>query len=181
MSFHNARQKKMSSEERRNLMYAQERDDYLLFCRSLSASTDDFHSNLLGSFPSDDVERVTELRNSLETKANLFLARVHENQPTRHQIARLREFYRRPPVRRGPPILTDEFRDDVLERLRETIVTHWGVNVGPFDARKKWRLLRVSSIFLSLHARAVVSANHPDRKRQRGEFELEEEERIDFP
>ena len=157
-------------------MYAEERDDYVLFCRSLLSSTDDFYSNLWGSFPSDDVEQVTELRNSLETRANLFLARVHENHPTRHQIARLREFYRRPPVRRGPPILTDEFRDDVLERLREAIVTHWGVNVGPFDAQKKWRLLRVASNFLSLYWRAVVSANHPDRKRQRGEFELEFED-----
>ena len=39
-------------------------------------------------------------------------------------------------------------------------------------AKKRWRKLRVASIFLDLQASAVKTANHPDRKRKRGEFNV---------
>ena len=37
-------------------------------------------------------------------------------------------------------------------------------------AKKRWRKLRVASIFLELQASAAITANHPVRKRKRGEF-----------
>jgi hypothetical protein len=38
--------------------------------------------------------------------------------------------------------------------------------------RRKWMLVKCSVKFLSLHQRAVVTANHPDRLRDLGVFEL---------
>jgi len=38
--------------------------------------------------------------------------------------------------------------------------------------KKRWKILRCCARFLSLHHRAVVSANHPDRLRERGDFEM---------
>ena len=42
------------------------------------------------------------------------------------------------------------------------------------DVFSKWVLIRCSVKFLSLHQRAVVTANHPLRKQARGEFKEEE-------
>ena len=39
------------------------------------------------------------------------------------------------------------------------------------QVRRNWTVLKVAAKFLSLHKRAVVTANHPDRKRKRNEFE----------
>ena len=41
-------------------------------------------------------------------------------------------------------------------------------------ARRKWAVIRCLTKFLSLHQRAVVTANHPLRKLARGEFKDEE-------
>jgi len=44
------------------------------------------------------------------------------------------------------------------------------------NMRRWWRIIRVSVMFLCIHRRAVISANHPTRKRARGEFECDDEE-----
>lgn len=41
-----------------------------------------------------------------------------------------------------------------------------------FKNRKRWTIIRSVMKLLSLHQRAVVSANHPNAKMLRGEFEL---------
>jgi hypothetical protein len=41
--------------------------------------------------------------------------------------------------------------------------------------RRKWMLIKCSVKFLSLHQRAVVTANHPDRLRELGVFSVESE------
>jgi hypothetical protein len=38
-------------------------------------------------------------------------------------------------------------------------------------AKRRWGVLRASCFLLGLQARAVITANHPERKRKRGEFE----------
>lgn len=42
-------------------------------------------------------------------------------------------------------------------------------------ARRRWKVLKAASRFLALHSRAVVTANHPNRKRRRCEFVIEDE------
>ena len=39
-------------------------------------------------------------------------------------------------------------------------------------ARRRWVALRAAVRLLAVHKRAAVSANHPSRKRDRGEFEV---------
>jgi hypothetical protein len=41
--------------------------------------------------------------------------------------------------------------------------------------RRKWMLIKCSVKFLSLHQRAVVTANHPQRLRELGVFTLDVE------
>ena len=40
-------------------------------------------------------------------------------------------------------------------------------------ARARWSLIKCAVKLLSLHKRAVITANHPIRKQLRGEFDVE--------
>jgi hypothetical protein len=52
--------------------------------------------------------------------------------------------------------------EDVLRRMTTRVVT-----------RRRWGLIKVSTKLLGLQTRAVITANHPCRKRDRKEFEIE--------
>ena len=63
----------------------------------------------------------------------------------------------------------------VLDTLRPTLSAEF-VAVKDLRCRevtrRRWRLLHASARLLALYYRAVVTANHPSRKRSRNEFDV---------
>lgn len=106
-----------------------DRDSYALFYKSvLSAKVDNFFNDDGESYPA---EKVGELRTTLEKRANIFLKRVYLNEPTEYDIAMLRRRNAPPIVKsEGTTVLSDDFRRDVLVRLRGELKNYWGVDVG---------------------------------------------------
>ena len=62
---------------------------------------------------------------------------------------------------------------DLLEPGDELDVSYIAViqHIRRAMARQRWTFVRAVTKMLSVHKRAVISANHPTRKRSRGEFE----------
>jgi hypothetical protein len=58
--------------------------------------------------------------------------------------------------------------DDEFEEIESIYIT----NTISVDVPSRWNIIKACTKLLSLHKRAVVSANTPERKLQRGEFEL---------
>ena len=62
--------------------------------------------------------------------------------------------------------------------IRYPVILHGSTELKAFlipkMARRRWVLLKCVSRFLSLQQRAVITANCPERKRARGEFEVSE-------
>jgi hypothetical protein len=108
-----------------------DRDNYIIFYTQLLSSPENFVRADGQPFPPENVE---ELKKSLEDYANDFLARVGSNEPTEHEVTRLRYRYAAP--RSQSPettVLSDSFVDDVLMRLKEQLMIHWKVDVGPLN------------------------------------------------
>ena len=68
------------------------------------------------------------------------------------------------------------FTDPRALRLSHAIHANQAMSWSDFfaykDVRRAWTLLRASVKLLALHKRAAISANHPHRKRKRGEFDV---------
>jgi hypothetical protein len=58
----------------------------------------------------------------------------------------------------SPPELNDEDEWTMFEHAKK-------------DAWRRWSMIKGAARFLGLHSRAVITANHPNRKRDRKEFE----------
>jgi hypothetical protein len=59
---------------------------------------------------------------------------------------------------------------------RLTTKASWFVQeVTRLNTKMRWTLVKAAVKILGLHSRAVITANHPNRKRDRGEFEEEED------
>lgn len=61
----------------------------------------------------------------------------------------------------------------ILSKEDRIIFKHYASEVYSEFIRRKWTPIRCAVKFLGLHQRAVVSANHPLRKLERGEFKEE--------
>jgi hypothetical protein len=61
----------------------------------------------------------------------------------------------------------------ILSKEDRIILKHYTPEIYSEFIRRKWTPIRCAVKFLGLHQRAVVSANHPLRKLERGEFKEE--------
>lgn len=73
-----------------------------------------------------------------------------------------------------PPQFEDPRAMRLWHKISTNGVADWSAFLAHRDVRRAWAVLRVAVVLMGVHKRSVISANHPDRKRKRGEFDVVE-------